>query len=671
MRDRRRPTTSACCGPSTTATATVTAVTAPRRLRALTATLTTTVLVGGALTLSAGPVSAATCAGQIRYASSTNTIYLQSGTASLSDIASLCASAPLRLVDAASRTWELSADLVVQNGATLLLHGSSAAGGGDVDTLRLRSLADSAATNVNSITAQYGTIDIDSVAITSWDDAAGGPDTDPSVPDDAPPVARGRSFIRALSFLDADGVPRESRMDIVDSDLGYLGYYAAESYGVAYKGRGCDAAHLDACAALDVHGSEIRSRFHHNYMGTYTFNAQGMVFDGNEYDHNKSYGLDPHDDSDNLTITDNHSHHNGNHGIICSQRCDHLLIARNEVDHNGIPPYLPPGDTDASDNQVHGIMIHRGVTDTVIEDNNVHDQPNGAGIAVFDSSDDIIRNNTVSGAEYGLRYSVGAKDISTYGNTVTDSVQYAVFTYQGSDLPAYTNATGRPTDLTFTGNVFDTTGSNAVKLNQADGTVFTGNTFTGDFDSGVLTQYTTGTVFDGNTVPGSLGYTVKGDAVTPGGMVFKNAAQTTKVQLDQVSSASFTSGRGTVHRVAGFPGMATALTPAGGTATLTSAAVGTSSVNVTPLPLAVLPGRGTATARVPNGAAPYQALVAVGTAGTDLAFRAGGLTPGARYALTAGGATVATGSAGSDGTLTLHTAPSGTAEVDYRIVSTS
>ncbi|MFF3563436.1 right-handed parallel beta-helix repeat-containing protein [Streptomyces sp. NPDC002574] len=665
MRDRRRPTSPACCAPSTAVPAP-----GPRRLRMLTATLTTTALVGGALTLSAGTSSAASCAGQVRYASSTNTIYLQSGTASLSAIASLCASAPLRLVDAASRTWELSADLVVQNGATLLLHGSSAGDGGDVDTLRLRSLADNAATNVSSITAQYGTIDIDSVAVTSWDDAAGGPDTDPGVPADAPSGSRGRAFIRALSFLDADGVARESRMDIVDSDLGYLGYYAAESYGVAYKGRGCDATHLDGCAALDVHGSEIRSRFHHNYMGTYTFNAQGMVFDGNEYDHNKSYGLDPHDDSDHLTITDNHSHHNGNHGIICSQRCDHLLIARNEVDHNGIPPYLPPGDTDASDNQVHGIMIHRGVTDTVIEDNDIHDQPNGAGIAVFDSSDDIIRNNTVSGAEYGLRYSVGAKDITTTGNTVTDSVQYAVFTYQGSDLPAYTGTTGRPTDLTFTGNVFDTTGSNAVKLNQADGTTFAGNTFTGPFDSGVLTQFTSGTVLDGNTVPGSLGYTVKGDAATPGGMVFKNATQTTKVQLDAVSSASFTSGTGTVCRAAGFPGVTTALTPAGGTATLTPAGVGTSPVSVTPLPLSVLPAAGTAAARVPNGAAAYEALVAVGAAGTDLAFRATGLTPGAGYALTAGGATVATGSAAADGTLTLHTAPAGTAEVDYRVVST-
>ncbi len=40
-------------------------------------------------------------------------------------------------------------------------------------------------------------------------------------------------------------------------------------------------------------------------------------------------------------------------------------------------------------------MIHRGVTNTVISGNYVHDQPNGAGIAVFDSAGNTITNNTI------------------------------------------------------------------------------------------------------------------------------------------------------------------------------------------------------------------------------------------------------------------------------------
>ncbi|WP_329316885.1 right-handed parallel beta-helix repeat-containing protein [Streptomyces sp. NBC_01262] len=616
--------------------------------------------------MSAQPAAAVACSGQVRYASSSNTIYVTSGTVSLSTIASLCPSAPLTLVDAATHLWELRADLIIQNGATLSLHGTSVSGG-DVDTLRLRSLSDNAVTHVSAITAQYGTIDINGVHITSWDDAAGAPDTDPMLPDTASSTDRARAFIRALSYLDTDGTPRESRMDITDSDIGYLGWHGAEAYGVSYKGRGCDSTHLSVCAALNVYGSETDSRFHDNFMGTYTFDAYGMTFDNNEYDHNVMYGLDPHDDSDYLTITHNHSHDNGDHGIICSQRCDHLEIAYNEVDHNGIPPYVPPGDDDASDNQVHGIMIHRGVTDSVIEYNNIHDQPNGAGIAVFDSSNDIIRNNTVSGAEYGLRYSVGSSNITTSANTVTNSSQYAVFTYQGTDIPAYTNSTGRPTGLTFTGNTFTGSGSNAVKLNQSDGTVFTGNTFSGTFGSGVLTQYTTGTLLSGNTAPTSLGYSVKGDSTTPGSITFKDATAPTQVTVDSVSSAAFTSTVGTVYKVAGYPSVGTALTTGGSTSTLTLARVGSGQVTVTPLPLAVKPGSGTATARVPSGADSYETAVTAGTAGSDLAFTASGLTPGATYTLTADGTTVTSGTANASGALTLHATAASTSEVDYRL----
>ncbi|MGI5466502.1 right-handed parallel beta-helix repeat-containing protein [Streptomyces sp. CA-132043] len=504
-----------------------------RALRAGTVLLSAGALVTGLTGVFAPPAQAAACSGQVRYASSTNTVYLTSGTATLPDIARQCASAPLYEVDGSPGTWQLDANLVVQNGATLNLHGPDA--GGDLKVLRLNSPASNKPTEVVSVTAQYGKIDIDAVDITSWDTEQNGPDTDAS----AGTGERGRAFIRVLSFLDTDGTPRQSTMNIYNSDIGHLGYYAAESYGVAYKARGCDIDHQDVCDKLDVLGDQIGSRFHHNYMGTYTFGAYGMTFDRNEYDHNITYGLDPHDDSDHLTITGNHAHHNGNHGIICSQRCDNLEIVGNESDHNGIPPYVPPGDDDPSDNQVHGIMLHRGVTDSVVRDNDVHDQPNGAGIAVFDSSDDVIENNTITRAKYGLRYSVGSQDIKASGNTVTDSGLYAVFTYQGSDKPMYTNDTGRPARLEFTGNTFDGSAGNVAKLNQSDDLSFSENTFTGALESGVLTQSTAGTVFAKNTAPADLTHSVKSDADTSGTIAFRDQ-NPVKVQLDPASSAAFT-----------------------------------------------------------------------------------------------------------------------------------
>jgi hypothetical protein len=177
-------------------------------------------------------------------------------------------------------------------------------------------------------------------------------------------------------------------MLINNSELDHLGYYAAESYGVAYKTRGCDHTNLSVCTKVGVYGSETNSRFHNNFMGTYTWGAKGLVFTNNEYDHNVMYGLDPHDVSISLTIDHNHFDYNGDHGVICSQRCDSLTITNNESDHNGMVPFMgPTGDSDTP-GQVHGIMIHRGVTNTVISGNYVHDQPNGAGIAIFDRAGD-------------------------------------------------------------------------------------------------------------------------------------------------------------------------------------------------------------------------------------------------------------------------------------------
>ena len=364
-----------------------------------------------ALVVVASPAAAAACAGAVRFSATSNRLYVSSGTQTPSTIVALCPAVPLVQVDPANKIWQLNVDLQVENGATLALRGSAA--GGDVNELRLKSGASNLPTDVVTVTAQYGTIDLDHTKVTSWDPAANGPDTNTTLPAGSPTTARARAYVRALSYIDATG-NHESRMTIDASDLGFLGYYASEAYGVVFKARGCDATHQDVCAALNVGGFEKNSRFHDNYFGTYTWDANDMDFTNNEYDHNIGYGLDPHDDSDNLRIVGNKSHHNGNHGIICSQRCDHLTITDNESYSNGLVPWVGPHDIDASDNQVHGIMIHRGVTDSVIKNNNVHDNPNGAGIAVFESGGNTtIEGNTLTNNKYGLRFSVGSHDITS------------------------------------------------------------------------------------------------------------------------------------------------------------------------------------------------------------------------------------------------------------------
>jgi hypothetical protein len=635
--------------------------------RKLVAAVAATCVTASVLVFAApGAAQATACGGRVRYASTSNTIYLQSGSATLSAIAALCPSAPLTLVDPSRRIWELRGDLVVQNGATLVLHGGAVAG--DVDVLRLRSLASAAKTDVSAITAQYGQIDVNTVAVTSWDDATGTPDTHPALPAGAAPDARGRAFIRAVSFLDPDGTtPRESRMDIANSDLGYLGWYGAESYGVAYKSRGCDATHLSVCAALDVFGSETNSRFHNNYMGTYTFDAEGMNFAGNEYDHNTMYGLDPHDDSDNLTITGNHFHDNGDHGLICSQRCNGLEISHNESDHNGIPPFTFPGDDDSSDNQVHGIMIHRGVTDTTIEDNYVHDQPNGAGIAVFDSSGDTIKNNLVVGAKHGLRYSVGATRIATLGNRVIGSSQDAVFTYQGSDAATYATRSGRPTNLSFSGNTFSGSGSNILKINDADGTTFTGNTVSGTVGSARM-QNATGTVFSGVAYPVNQLFATVGSTARRGSTRIAGATLPTKVSVDAHSGVTLTN---TDHRVYDLAApVPTVITAVGGTLALTSTQLGTATATITPRALWISPSAGTATGRVTGfTSATSHVFASVGAVGTKLTITIGGRAASHAYTLKSGSTVLARATSTASGQVTFVITPVSTAVVDYTVAA--
>src|SRR5690242_15953615 len=218
------------------------------------------------------------------------------------------APSPVRTSTAPSPgVWELNSDLVVQGGARLNLSG-------DVKELRLQSLPSGLTKDVSALIAQYGTIDMTGVKVTSWNGT--GPDTDLTMPTGG----RGRAFVRAVSFMEGS-TPRQSTLNIVNSNLGFLGYNAAESYGVSYKARGCGATTSTICDVLDVLGKQTGSTFHDNYIGTYTWGAKDMLFDHNVYTHNKSYGLDPHDDSDYLTITNNTFAENGNHGLICSQRC--------------------------------------------------------------------------------------------------------------------------------------------------------------------------------------------------------------------------------------------------------------------------------------------------------------------------------------------------------------
>lgn len=470
------------------------------------ASLGATLLVG----VAGAPAEALSCGGGVRYATSSNAIYLTEAKAyTPSSIVAACPSAPLKQVDAANKTWLLSADLVVQNGATLALTGAAA--GGDVNTLRIRSRASNDATQVQAVTAQYGTIAAKGVTVTSWDDEAGHAD---ELPDYVTgPGVRGRAFVRAISFTDAAGVAHQSRLTIEDSTFTQLGYYAAESYGISYKTRECSRANVAACHNAPVTGWQKNSTFSKNYMGVYLWGAQGMEFSNNRYVDNVMYGWDGHDVSTDMTVVNNRFEGNGDHGWICSQLCDKLLVTGNVASRNGMVPWSGPNPDEPQSGQVHGMMLHRGVTNTLLENNTVTDNPNGAGIAIFDSEGAVVRNNTVKGAKYGIRLSVGAHNNLFDGNVVTGSTAYAVFAYAGTDEVAYMPSQ-EPSANVFTHNTFEGSGDSVVKMTDVSATRFADNVFSQVTTPIELTRAAS-TVFTGNTMPSGQLFVLRGSADSP------------------------------------------------------------------------------------------------------------------------------------------------------------
>jgi len=237
-----------------------------------------------------------------------------------------------------------------------------------------------------------GDIIINGVKITSWDEDSN--DYDKELKD-------GRSFIMAKD---------NSRMDIYNSELAYLGYatspdLAVSPYGVSWK------LAKDKLKKVLLTGEVINNKFHHNYFGAFTFGATGMTWRGNEFYENIVYGLDPHDDSNGFLVENNTLYGNGSHGIIFSKRCMYNTI-RNNYSYN---------------NKLHGIMLHEKSDFNIIENNIL--EGNTSGVALFASSNNIIRNNTIKNNRYGVRANVSSNNNAIQNNYISGSKLYGVYFY--------------------------------------------------------------------------------------------------------------------------------------------------------------------------------------------------------------------------------------------------
>jgi parallel beta-helix repeat protein len=575
----------------------------------------------------APPAPPRCAADNVRWAGSSNTLYLTGPVAcTLTELDKLVPKAPLD--QPSPGVWTLGSNLRLGDGARLDLNGPDV--GGDVRQLRLRSDGG----GIVWVRAQWGTISLRRTSVTSWDAAANRPDTN---------AEDKRAFMHVRSYLDADGkTARQSRMDIVDSDVGFLGYHAAESYGLVWKVSGTPNPAL--FAKVDVLGDVTGSRLHDNWFGAYTYGANGMRWERNEIDHNAAYGLDPHDDSDALVIRDNYAHHNGAHGIICSQRCDHLVIERNRAIANG----------------GHGIMLHRGVTASRVVGNEAASNAD-TGIALFESHDNLVEGNRVTGNLRGIRLSLGSARNVIRNNTVTGNTGHGLYFFKGSDTP--TSGDGRPRGNRLAGNTVTGNGS-ALRLDDADDNVFTGNDFSGNAEGLVLRGGT------GNRV----------EQVTDGAVVetYGRGGAVVETTLSGVRTVTVRQGDGARTVLADPRGqvfateeqLSTTVTRAGSRLAMETGAIGGRS-SVTGRQLWVQPAAGTVTVSPRGWSATGELLrewVATASAASQQrTWTLGGLPSGMAVTVIRDGKALATLTA-TGGTLRFADAPPDTAQHAYRVV---
>jgi parallel beta-helix repeat protein len=486
-------------------------------------------LIAAVVTALAAPDATAALS---RWSESNNRIYVYGGgSMTLSDIRAGTTGLPaeaLQRVDDLNQIWLLGANILVEEGTTLSLTG-------DVKELRLKSNPSSAPTtefaafigitagnfDATAGTGTAGNILVDGVKITSWDTAANGPDTN---------SADGRAYLRARSMV-VSGVAQESRMDILNSEVMYLGYEASERYGLSWKVNG-------DLALVNVYGDVKNSKIHHNHWGVYSYGLQGGQWTGNEVYSNDGYGLDAHDHSDDLVIDGNNVHDNGHvdpkgkHGIILSESCLNAQITNNTSNANG----------------GNGIMLHNFADNAIVEGNTA-DANVDAGIAVFCSSGAQVRNNTLTNnALYGMRFTVGARGNTVENNTVAGSGQYGIFMQPATDS---NNVCGdlTPRDNTFRGNTVTGSATSGLKLTDANNNVFEGNTI----ENGASIRNSTGdnttqvTTFRANTFASGSVVRLDGDA-SLGRLVQADFTDTPRVSLeaDTGSVARFTDDAGAI-----------------------------------------------------------------------------------------------------------------------------
>jgi parallel beta-helix repeat protein len=270
-----------------------------------------------------------------------------------------------------------------------------------------------------SLRVYDGELVLDGVRVTSWDptanDGQGDYDRD---------ISNGRSYL--LAKYDA-------RMDIISSEVSYLGSPDGESYGVSWRDTNTGVASDEL--RTRVTGDVISSTMSYNYYGIYTYQASHMTFRGNTFHNNISYGFDPHDYTHHVLVEDNEAYENGNHGFIISRGCNNFIFRNNRSYNNRYT-------VDDRDNNAHGFMLDPGspnsaypqapISDTLLEGNEAWGN-DGYGLRVLGSVDNTIRDNIFRDNLQGITLEQESTGNVVEDNTISNNLLYGIYLIGGSD----------------------------------------------------------------------------------------------------------------------------------------------------------------------------------------------------------------------------------------------
>jgi len=292
-------------------------------------------------------------------------------------------------IEQAGLVVTIASPLIVESGAVMTI------GGPEVKTVRLLAGA--------TLGANSGRLSFDGVHVLSWD-SAGQPINGPT---DKP----------RPSILAEDN----ARMVITHSVFSNLGWDWNGSYGVSW---------LNGAT-----GSATSSTFEDNFIGLYTGHVSGLTFDTDTFLANELYGLDPHSDSTNLTISGDLAEDNTGHGIIFSDGVTDSIVTNCISRHN----------------KENGIMMDADSVDNTIRNNNIYDNA-GDGIVLSNSPNNQVLGNNVSHNRIGIHITHGNATSQTIvqGNGIEwNEIAFQDISINQSNVVTYNGGQWEPRTLVF------------------------------------------------------------------------------------------------------------------------------------------------------------------------------------------------------------------------------